>query len=132
MPWDSVEVGLAGGEETVNFGPRNESGSSLYQVDTLASVSPRGEVRFYSLSNTFPSLCVNREDMILWIFVQRKTARTVLLTARQSMPIKMTNIEGMIANPLGIWHSHMGASEMPVSIPLKETNCDLRQTFFGS
>ena len=47
MPWDSVEVGLAGGEETVNFGPRNESGSSLYQVDTLASVSPRGEVRLY-------------------------------------------------------------------------------------
>ena len=45
MPWDSVEVGLAGGEETVNFGPRNESGSSLYQVDTLASVSPRGEVK---------------------------------------------------------------------------------------
>lgn len=45
MPWDSVEVGLAGGEETVNFGPRNETGSSLYQVDTLASVSPRGEVR---------------------------------------------------------------------------------------
>jgi len=72
MPWDSVEVGLAGGEETVNFGPRNESGSSLYQVDTLASVSPRGEVRFYSfISNTFPSLCVNREYMILWIFVQR-------------------------------------------------------------
>ena len=45
MPWDSVEVGLAGGEETVNFGPRNESGSTLYQVDTLASVSPRGEVK---------------------------------------------------------------------------------------
>ena len=44
MPWDSVEVGLAGGEETVNFGPRIESGSSLYQVDTLASVSPRGDV----------------------------------------------------------------------------------------
>jgi len=44
MPWDSVEVGLAGGEETVNFGPRNESGSSLYQVDTLARVSPRGDV----------------------------------------------------------------------------------------
>ena len=44
MPWGSVEVGLAGGEETVNFGPRNETGSSLYQVDTLASVSARGEV----------------------------------------------------------------------------------------
>ena len=53
MPWDSVEVGLAGGEETVNFGPRNESGSSLYQVDTLASVSPRGEVSFYGLSSFF-------------------------------------------------------------------------------
>ena len=47
MPWDSVEVGLAGGEETVNFGPRKESGSSLYQVDTLASVSPRGEVCWF-------------------------------------------------------------------------------------
>ena len=53
MPWDSVEVGLAGGEETVNFGPRNESGSSLYQVDTLASVSPRGEVSFYGLATFF-------------------------------------------------------------------------------
>ncbi|XP_048586472.1 kinetochore-associated protein 1 isoform X2 [Nematostella vectensis] len=44
MSWDSVEVGLAGGEETVNFGPRNETGSPLYQVDTLASISPRGTV----------------------------------------------------------------------------------------
>ena len=44
MPWGSVEVGLAGGEETVNFGPRNETSSSLYQVDTLASVSAREEV----------------------------------------------------------------------------------------
>jgi hypothetical protein len=44
MSWDSVEVGLAGGEETVTFGPRNETGSALYQVDTLASVSPRGKV----------------------------------------------------------------------------------------
>ena len=53
MPWDSVEVGLAGGEETVNFGPRNETGSSLYQVDTLASVSARGEVNSsaYALKN---------------------------------------------------------------------------------
>lgn len=54
MPWDSVEVGLAGGEETVNFGPRNESGSSLYQVDTLASVSPRGEVSLW-LIKFFPT-----------------------------------------------------------------------------
>ena len=46
MSWDAVEVGLAGGEETVNFGPRNESGSTLYQVDTLASVSPSGTVSY--------------------------------------------------------------------------------------
>ena len=38
MPWDSVEVGLAGGEETVNFGPRNESGSTLYQVEVEVEV----------------------------------------------------------------------------------------------
>ena len=44
MPWDSVEVGLAGGEETANFGSRKESGLSLYQIDTLASVSPSGGV----------------------------------------------------------------------------------------
>lgn len=44
MTWDSVEIGLAGGEETVTFGPRNETGSSLYQVDTLACVSPSEKV----------------------------------------------------------------------------------------
>lgn len=73
MPWDSVEVGLAGGEETVNFGPRNESGSSLYQVDTLASVSPRGEVktkihtsvtRFLDLLVVFISLAAHIQYLI--------------------------------------------------------------------
>ena len=44
--WDTVEIGLAGGEETAVFGPRNETGSSLYQVDTLASVSPSGKVPY--------------------------------------------------------------------------------------
>ena len=58
MPWDSVEVGLAGGEETVNFGPRNESGSPLYQVDTLASVSPRGEeVSFHCVKSLPLNVC---------------------------------------------------------------------------
>ena len=46
MSWDCVEVGLAGGEETVSFGPRHETGSSLYQVDTLANISPREKVRY--------------------------------------------------------------------------------------
>lgn len=76
MPWDSVEVGLAGGEETVNFGPRNESGSSLYQVDTLASVSPRGEVslRFTidrAQSSLLISLCTSysmeRGEQSCWL-----------------------------------------------------------------
>ena len=90
MPWDSVEVGLAGGEETVNFGPRNESGSSLYQVDTLASVSPRGEVSFYSLSSSFPSVCFDREGMIyvsLWI----KKVRELSCSA-PAMPIKTPKV----------------------------------------
>ncbi|XP_074632538.1 kinetochore-associated protein 1-like [Acropora palmata] len=56
MPWDSVEVGLAGGEETANFGPRKESGSSLYQVDTLASVSPGSGV-VTSCPHVFGSSC---------------------------------------------------------------------------
>ena len=81
MPWDSVEVGLAGGEETVNFGPRNESGSSLYQVDTLASVSPRGEVSLaYEVLS--PSYWSDREGMILCSMLQTKSSRSVLLAAR--------------------------------------------------
>ncbi|XP_071799216.1 kinetochore-associated protein 1-like [Asterias amurensis] len=43
MSWDDVEADI-GGEETANFGPRQESGTSLFQVDTLATISPRGEV----------------------------------------------------------------------------------------
>lgn len=41
--WDGVDFGFAG-DETGNFGPRNESGSALYQVDTLAVISPNGTV----------------------------------------------------------------------------------------
>eukprot|EP00058_Branchiostoma_floridae_P027935 XP_002613426.1 hypothetical protein BRAFLDRAFT_123904 [Branchiostoma floridae] len=42
MPWDDIEVGI-GGDETANFGQRNESGPGLYQVDTLATVSNSGK-----------------------------------------------------------------------------------------
>ena len=41
--WDDVDTDF-GGDETGNFGPRKESGTALYQVDTLATISPRGEV----------------------------------------------------------------------------------------
>lgn len=43
MPWDIVSSDF-GGEETVNFGPREESGSALYQIDTLATISSRDKV----------------------------------------------------------------------------------------
>ena len=51
MGWQNLDIdaGLGGGEETQRFGPRNEKGSSLYQVDTLACISPKGdeEVIYY-------------------------------------------------------------------------------------
>ncbi|XP_033110823.1 kinetochore-associated protein 1-like [Anneissia japonica] len=43
MSWDDVEIDF-GGDETANFGPRQESGSALYQVDTLATIGSRGEI----------------------------------------------------------------------------------------
>ena len=41
MSWHDFEVtcGFGGGEETTRFGPRQEIGSSLYQVDTVACIS---------------------------------------------------------------------------------------------
>ena len=36
--WDNVEVDI-GGDETGNFGPRVETGSALYQVETHATIS---------------------------------------------------------------------------------------------
>lgn len=43
MPWDIVSSDF-GDEETVNFGPREESGSALYQIDTLATISSQDKV----------------------------------------------------------------------------------------
>ncbi|XP_060066051.1 kinetochore-associated protein 1-like [Ylistrum balloti] len=42
MDWDIVNANFEG-DETVNFGPRKESGIALYQIDTIATVSPRNE-----------------------------------------------------------------------------------------
>ena len=41
--WDDVDVDF-GGDETGNFGPRLDSGVALYQVDTSAVISPKGQV----------------------------------------------------------------------------------------
>ena len=42
--WDQVEFGFCG-DETSNFGPRVESGSALFQVDTTALITPSEKVR---------------------------------------------------------------------------------------
>lgn len=46
MGWANFEVqcGFGGGEETTRFGPRQEIGSSLYQVDTVACVNNQTDV----------------------------------------------------------------------------------------
>eukprot|EP00794_Sanderia_malayensis_P020311 gene20311-22310_t len=45
MGWDNLDIdaGLGDGDETKRFGARNEKGSSLYQIDTLACISKRGD-----------------------------------------------------------------------------------------
>ena len=48
MNWNEIEVSCgfgANGEETALFGPRNEIGSSLYQIDTTACVVNKGQVQ---------------------------------------------------------------------------------------
>ena len=44
--WVEVEKDF-GDDETGNFGPRVETGTGLYQVDTTACISPNGEVCSY-------------------------------------------------------------------------------------
>ena len=39
--WDVVDSNFDTGEETANFGPRQESGTALYQIETFATVSSR-------------------------------------------------------------------------------------------
>ncbi len=48
--WCDVDVDF-GGEETANFGPRLESGSSLYQVVTAATISPSRPVSRHTISS---------------------------------------------------------------------------------
>lgn len=43
--WDNVETEFPG-DETTNFGPREESGTALYQVDTLATISTHNKVYY--------------------------------------------------------------------------------------
>lgn len=41
--WDVLQSAF-GGDETINFGPRCETGSALYQVNTFATVSSQDKV----------------------------------------------------------------------------------------
>ncbi|XP_076465746.1 kinetochore-associated protein 1-like [Babylonia areolata] len=43
LNWDQVQTEFAG-DETTNFGPRKETGTALYQVDTVATISTQNEV----------------------------------------------------------------------------------------
>ena len=47
--WDIIETDF-GGDETANFGPRKETGTALYQVDTVATVSCQNQVRIYVIA----------------------------------------------------------------------------------
>jgi len=57
MGWNNIEVscGFGGGEETTRFGPRQETGSSLYQIDTVACINNEDSVccRVFLLSKEF-------------------------------------------------------------------------------
>lgn len=44
LSWDQVQTEFAG-DETTNFGPRKETGTALYQVDTLATITTQNQVR---------------------------------------------------------------------------------------
>ena len=44
--WSQVNVDF-GGDETGNFGPRLETGISLYQCDTVATITADGDVSSY-------------------------------------------------------------------------------------
>lgn len=61
MSWRDFEVscGFGGGEETTRFGPRNESGSSLYQVDTVACVSSKNQVCVFLFKVSIIQICLN-------------------------------------------------------------------------
>lgn len=43
--WNIVNCDFAG-EETFNFGPREESGPALFDIETLATISADSEVKF--------------------------------------------------------------------------------------
>ncbi|XP_069116407.1 kinetochore-associated protein 1-like [Argopecten irradians] len=55
MVWDVVKANFEDGE-TVNFGPRKESGIALYQIDTIATVSPRNEDEVQSSPHVVTSI----------------------------------------------------------------------------
>jgi len=41
--WDDIKTDCSG-DETANFGPRNETGTALYQIDTVTTVSCEDQV----------------------------------------------------------------------------------------
>ena len=52
--WDQVVTEFSG-DETTNFGPRQETGSALYQVDTIATISVDNQVSqlYHNINNVY-------------------------------------------------------------------------------
>ena len=48
--WNKINVDF-GGDETGNFGPRQESGISLYQCDTVATIAAGTQVIYLKCMN---------------------------------------------------------------------------------
>ncbi|XP_065660662.1 kinetochore-associated protein 1 isoform X2 [Hydra vulgaris] len=65
MSWQNIEVtcGFGSGEETTRFGPRQETGSSLYQVDTVACISNKNicDTKPFLLSSS----CLERMALVI-------------------------------------------------------------------
>jgi len=73
--WDDVDVDF-GDDETVNFGPRIESGSSLYLLNTDATISARGGTPLDSPPTV--SACVGGEAVFVAANQQVNTIRNEL------------------------------------------------------
>ena len=58
------QVALNGGDETVSFGPRMETGSALFHIETLATVGPSAQVRHPT--HTKETHTDKRETRLFW------------------------------------------------------------------
>lgn len=109
MPWDVVNSDF-GGEETVNFGPREESGSALYQIDTLATITSQEKVWALALGykyNRSPTFYIVYNSDFIPIIGDRNSPHCELGGWRISVPISRLSclrVHGLPThNHTGLW-----------------------------